>query len=68
MFKGSGILTQAMSPKLSEKEQQNGLEGKHTFQKLLPPFFFCFNEMNFTADKGEIRQYYVQQAFHPEGF
>lgn len=36
------------------------------FHKLC--FDFFNKEMNFTAGKGEIRQYYVQQAFLPEFF
>lgn len=68
MFNGSGIITQAMSPKSSENEQRNGFKGKRTFHKLWVDFFFFFfdEETNFTADEVEIRQYCVQQAFHAE--
>lgn len=70
MFNGSGIITQAMSPKSSENEQQNSFKCKHTLHKLwfIWLFFFFNKEMNFTADKVEIRQYDVQQVFHPEVF
>lgn len=68
MFNGSGIITQAMSPKSSENAQWNGFKGKHTFHKLWFDFFFFNKETNFTADEVEIRQYCVQQAFHAEVF
>lgn len=69
MFNGSGIITQAMSPKSSENEQQNSFQCKSTFHKLWFIWLFFFNEeVNFTADKVEMRQYYVQQAFYPEVF
>lgn len=34
MFNGSGIITQAMSPKASQSEQQNSFKCKHMFHKL----------------------------------